>query len=223
MTDKVFKEYFSENQKEYKFTLKLAVDDVTDRMLDCLENCLARYEIKTATAFKKTPIQESPLDFPNIRHSPVHISEIVTSYPASRDFLETYISNALGITEQSVVVYSENDPRGIETEFHLDVTSPEYKENYKPVLGEEGYDGDITNDEAKELYGEEYNTEFLKQLEAVRDARTVDIIESPLSLPDENVTDDTLPSDYDDFDKQRDQNALSVFGRPPKKPEFVRK
>jgi hypothetical protein len=223
MTDKVFKEYFSENQKEYRFTLKLAVDVVTEKMMDKLESALARYEIKSATAFKRTPIQESPLDFPNVRNTPVYISEIVTVYPASRDFLETYISSALGITEQSVVVYSDNDPRGLETEFHLDVTSQEYKENYNPVLGEEGYENDITNEEASELYGEKYNTEFLKQLQAARDMRTVDIIESPLSLPEENDYAESLPSDYDSFNDQRDENSLSIFGRAPKKPSLINK
>lgn len=133
-----FKHYIM-GAKEYKYTLKIAIDDIDNRMLDKIEYCLEKYELQSASAFKKTPIQESPLDFPNVRNHAVHISELVMAYPASRDFLETLISNKLGISEQQIVVYSENDPRRAETNLHLERSSSEYKENYKAVLGEDDY------------------------------------------------------------------------------------
>jgi len=220
MSDKVFKEYLSASEKEYKFTLKLAIDEVSDRMLDMLEACLGRYDIKTATAFKKTPIQESPLDFPNVQFSPVFISEIVTTYPASRDFLETYISKAIAVSEQKVVVYSENDPRAYETEHHLMVNDPAYKENYEPVMGEEVYKDDLSNEQAANLYGDGHNTAFLKELEEVRNTRTVDIVETPLSQLE---TTDPVAADYDTFNDQKDDAALGIFGRAPAKTELINK
>lgn len=219
MVDKVFKEYYSESVKDYKFTLKLAIHEVSDCMLDCLEASLARYELVSASAFKKTPIQESPLDFPNIKNSPVHICEIVTTYPASRDFLETYLATRLGICEQSVVVYSENDPRGIETDLFLERSSPEFKENYEAKLGEEGYPDDLTNEEAKKLYGEEYNLSFLKELEEVRASRTVDIVDSPLSV-EQDI--EKPPAGYDEFNKDADKEDFGIFGRAPNKPALIR-
>ena len=116
---KGFKDYLSDAYPEYKYTIKLAVDKVTDDMLDCMENCLAKYDLKTASKFKETPIQESPLDFPNVKYSPVFISEIALQYPASRDYLKTKLSNVLGISEQMIVVYSEHDPRFAETDLYL--------------------------------------------------------------------------------------------------------
>lgn len=216
MSDKVFKEYLSTSQKDYQFTLKLAVDDVTDRMLDVLEAAFARYEIVTASAFTRTPIQESPLDFPNINNSPVYISQITTIYPASRNFLQTYIANSLRLSEQKVVIYSENDPRKYTTDFHLDVNSAEYKENYVPALGEEGYDGDITNEEASELYGEKYNMNFLQELSDARDSRVIDIVETPLSVAE---TTGDLPKDYaTSFNKaDLEDEPMGIFGRPMEK------
>ena len=73
---KGFKDYLSDAYPEYKYTVKLAVDKVTDEMLDCMETCLSKYDLKAASKFKDTPIQESPLDFPNIKNSPVFITEI---------------------------------------------------------------------------------------------------------------------------------------------------
>lgn len=215
MSNKVFKEYFADSQVDYTYTLKLAVNEVTDKMMDKLEIALGRYELVSASAFKKTPIQESPLDFPNVRNSPVFISEIKTMYPASRDFLETYISGILGISEQLVVVYSQNDPRKYTTDFYLEVSDPAYKENYKPVLGEEGYPGDVTNAEAAKMYGKEYNTGFLKELEDVCNARTIDIVETPLSVAINHDNSD-LPADYHKFNDGADTGKPSIFGRAPK-------
>jgi hypothetical protein len=215
MSNKVFKEYFAESQVDYVYTLKLAVNEVTDKMMDKLEIALGRYELVSASAFKKTPIQESPLDFPNVRNSPVFISEIKTTYPASRDFLETYISGVLGISEQLVVVYSQNDPRQSTTDMYLRTSAPDFKENYKPVLGEEGYPGDVTNAEAAKMYGKEFNTSFLKELEEVAKNRTIDIIENPLSIPSK-IDNSDLPASYDNFNKDADNGKPSIFGREPK-------
>ena len=221
MTEKVFKEYLSENQKEYKYKIKLAVEDVTPRMLDKLEMALSRYSIKSASAFKRTPIQESPLDFPNIKNMPVYISEVVTAYPASRDFLETYISGVLGLSEQAVVVYSENDPREYTTQMHLDVTSEDFKKNYKTKLGDDYYEGDITTEDVENLYGEKQISDFMKEIIASRAERTEEVVESPLSQSTE--TDNVLPSDYHDFNKDVDKENYGIFGRPPKKPELINK
>jgi hypothetical protein len=213
MERKSFMEYLAESKKEYSYTLKLAVDDVDNAMIDTIESALEPYQLISASAFRKTPIQESPLDFPNIKNSPVYISNIKMNYPASRDFLETYISGELQISEQSVVVYSENDPRELETSLHLERNSPKYKENYKPALGQEDYEGDITNDEAKKLYGEGHNDSLLKELEAVRKDRQVNIVEGPLSPS--QVLDDK--QNMDNFNDSLPKEDVGIFGRIKRK------
>src|SRR4249920_399815 len=96
--EKSFVHYVAENKTEYKYVLKFAVNEMTDEMIDLLEAGLAKYELKSASAFRKTPIQESPLDFPNVKFTPVFICDITLGYPGSLDFLRIYICNCIGIS-----------------------------------------------------------------------------------------------------------------------------
>lgn len=212
MADKSFTEYLAESVRDYEYILKLAVDDVTAGMKDILEDALGRYELLSASDFKKTPIQESPLDFPNIQFSSVYIAEIKLGYPGGRDFLETYIASSLGLTENRVVVYSDNDPRQLETELHLERSDPNYKADYKPVMGTEN-EGGPTDAEVRDIYGKGQVTNFLRELETVRNDREVTVVNNALSTP---PTNDPLPADHDNFtdEGQYEVNSKSViFGR----------
>lgn len=200
---KGFKDYLSDAYPEYKYTVKLAVDKVTDEMLDCMETCLSKYDLKAASKFKDTPIQESPLDFPNIKNSPVFITEITLQYPASRDYLQTKLSSVLSISEQNIVVYSENDPRIAETDLYLSrVVNREHEGEAK--LGKDDYKGE-EGEEAP--CHEEQRLEILKDLEQERKDR--------LKSGNEQYAeqDDVLPSDYDSFDKTKEENSPGLFGR----------
>ena len=206
-----FVSYVAAAKTEYKYVLKFAVHDMSDAMIDILETCLKKYELISASAFRKTPIQASPLDFPNVRNTPVYICDLNMGYPASLDFLRTYICNSLGISPELLAVYSENDPRQIETDLYLDRNSAEYKSKYKARLGSEH--------EATEVpaYGETYNIKFLQELEKVRKDRNTVEVETPLSL--KSKTDhSTLPGDYDSFNdpKNLKKDDMGLFGRVKK-------
>lgn len=215
-SDKSFISYVAESKPDYKYVLKFAVNEMTDHMIDCLEAALKKYELVEASSFRKTPIQESPLDFPNVRNTSVFCTDITLAYPASLDFLRTYVCNALGISPQVLAVYSGNDPRQIETDLFNERTSAEYLENYKARLGsdyEQPYD-------ASKLYGKEYNTEFLKELEKVRKEREITRVENALSQV-EKIDHTTLTKDYHGFndDKNLPKEDVGFFGRI-KRPDF---
>lgn len=205
-----FKQYVAEIKTEYKYILKFAVVEMNDYMIDQLETSLSKYDLKSASSFRKTPIQESPLDFPNSKNTPVFICDLILGYPGSLDFLRTYICNNLGISPQQLVVYSENDPRQIETDLYLDRNSPEYKEKYKTRLGSD-YE-EVLDD--KQKYGEKYNTDFLKELEKVRMERKTVTVENPLS-PAGTTDHSTLPKGYDEFNdpKNLKKDDMGLFGR----------
>jgi hypothetical protein len=216
---KSFVKYVAETKAEYNYVLKFAVFDMTDAMIDALEGCLKKYDLNTASSFRKTPIQESPLDFPNVKNTPVYMCDISMGYPASLDFLRTYICNSLNISPALLAVYSENDPRQIETDLYVDRSSPEYKEKYKARLGS---DYEEVPGAKAEAYGESYNIGFLQELEKVRKEREVTIVENPLS-PAETIDHSTLPKDYDSFNdaKNLKKDDLGLFGRV-KKPDLVK-
>lgn len=209
--NKSFVSYVAEVKKEYKYVLKFAVNDMTDGMIDILESSLKRYELKEASAFRKTPIQESPLDFPNVRNTAVYICNITMAYPASLDFLRTFICNSLGISPGLLAVYSENDPRQIETDLYIDRTSPEYKAKYKTRLGSDYEQTGVPE------YGEKYNVGFLQELEKVRKEREATVALNPLSH--ETTADHSaLPKDYDSFNdpKNLKRDDVGFFGRVKK-------
>lgn len=206
---KSFINYVAHTKPEYKYVLKFAIHDMTDQMVDSLESSLKKYDIKSASAFRKTPIQESPLDFPNVKNTPVYICDLVLGYPGSLDFLRTYICDALGISPQLLAVYSECDPRQIETDLYIDRNSEEYKKKYKTRLGS---DYEETGD--KDLFGAKYNVDFLKELEKVRKERETVIVTNSLSH-NETIDHSTLPKDYDSFndDKNLKKDDVGLFGR----------
>ena len=216
---KSFVNYVAEVKTEYKYILKFAVNEMTDSMIDTLEASLAKYDLKSASAFRKTPIQESPLDFPNVKNTAVYICDLVLGYPGSLDFLRTYICNNLGISPALLAVYSNNDPRQIETDLYIDRNSPEYRKNYKTRLGS---DYEEVPDAEQEAYGEKYNTSFLKELEQVRKDREKVVVENPLS-PAEAIDHSTLSKDYDGFNdpKNLKKDDVGLFGRI-KKPNLLK-
>ena len=207
MTERTFSDYVAEKKQSYRYTVKFAVDTVDDTMIDSLEECLSRYKILAASAFKSTPIQLSPLDFPNVKNTPVHITDIELAYPASLDFLRTHICNSLGISQQQVVVYSENDPRQIETDLFIERNSPEFKEKYKTVLGSE------YEQTAAPKYGNDYNMDFLKTLAKIQSEREITIADSPLN-PDKMPTSD-MAADYHSYldVKNTPSDDTGLFGR----------
>ena len=211
---KTFIEYLSESKKDYSYVLKLAVMEVEDKHLDMLEVALKKYELKSASSFRKTPIQECPMDFPNVKNTPVHSCDIVLGYPASLDFLKIYICNSLNISPALVAVYTKDDPRQIEMDLYAERNSPEFKDKYKPALGS---DYEETGD--KDMYGEKYNTDFLKELDRVAKERKITTVINPLSqLPSTDHSD--LTKGYDDFNSEKNiaRDELGFFGRVKKSP-----
>lgn len=217
--NKPFASYVAEVKTDYKYVLKFAVSEMNDDRIDMLEACLKKYQLKEASSFRKTPIQANPLDFPNVKNTEVHICNITLEYPASLDFLRTYICNALGLSPAVLAVYSENDPRQIETDLYVDRTSPEYKAKYKTRLGS---DYEEVPGAEEEKYGEKYNTGFLKELETVRKEREKVTVENPLS-PAQTVDHSTLPKGYDGFNdpKNLKKDDIGLFGRV-KKPNLMK-
>ena len=216
--NKRFIQYVAETKTEYKYTLKFAVPAMTEGMIDCIETALKKYELKEASAFKETPIQENPLDFANIRNMPVFIAEITMGYPSSLDFLQVLLGNALGVSTGQIAVYSENDPRQIETDLFLERSSPDFKKDYVAVLDPNHPDYNPVFAEAAkgEYYGESYNTPFLQELARVKQEREITEIENALSRK-ETVDNSTLPKGYNNFNDpsnlpKRDDN-IGLFGR----------
>ena len=210
-----FATYVAEVKTDYEYVLKFAVPEMTDGMIDMLEHCLLRYDLKKASPFRKTPIQENPLDFPNAKNVPVFICDIVLGYPASMDFLRTHICNALTMSPQLLAVYTKNDPRQIETDLYVERTSPDFKKDYETRLGSfhEPMEGEGKG------YGDDYNKTFLKELEKVRKDRKIVTVTNPL-IPAQKEDTSMLPKGYEDWNAEKNFNRddEGLFGRVKRPP-----
>lgn len=173
----VFKEYYLvESAKEYKYRIKLAVNDLSTEQKSALEDALSKFDVRSVGQFTQSPIQQSPLDFPNVRNTQVYTTEIVLGYPVTVDALRVFLSDKVAINQQEIAVYNEYDPRDKNTEEAIAIEAGKDGE-YVPALGTE-YPAD-----EKPAYGAEYNEKFLKELSDIRKERATVEVENPLMQP----------------------------------------
>lgn len=169
---KRFVEYYDSFKKEYEFTIKIASNDLSEEQVGCIEDALKRYDLKSVSSVKKTPIQKSPLDFPNVRDSEVHIMVVKIEYPVTPDALCREVAEVAKVPQNCVAIYTANDPRH---QYTKEVTEEETA--YVPKLGSP------EKWETEPAYGEEYNTSFLQALEKTRKEKEQLVVTNSL-IPD---------------------------------------
>ena len=153
---KNFKEHLQESilAKKYDFRVKVAGGFTADQEAK-LKTMLERFKID---AFKKvgtTPIQQLPLDFPQLKNCEVNIYEVTLDYPTTQQELTEYLTQGLEVSRQNLVVRRPGEPS--EEYQHEEpkrdgalLNDPDYKEAGSPKF--------------EEYYGTEYNKSFVKEL-----------------------------------------------------------
>jgi len=151
---KNFKEYLSESKRQYDFRVKVAGDFTTEQETK-MKTLLDRFTVDKFKKVGKTPIQELPLDFPQVKNCEVSIYEVVLNYPTTSHELTELLANDLGIGRKHVVVRSPVEP------------SEEYQQPIEPREGALLNDPDYKeagNPKFEDFYGDKYNSGFLKEL-----------------------------------------------------------
>ena len=151
---KTFKEYLSESKKQYDFRVKVAGDFTTEQE-DTLKTLLGRYSLSGFKKTAKTPIQELPLDFPQVKNCEVSIYEVSVDYPTTQHELIEYLTAELGVNKQNLVVRNPGEP------------TEEYQTPVEPREGALLDDPDYKeagNAQFEDYYGDKYNTGFVKEL-----------------------------------------------------------
>jgi len=158
MTD--FKQYLAESTKEYNYKIKVA-GDLSEDFGSKLETVLKKYEVKTLSKGKKTPIQELPLDFPNIKNQAVTIFELTTMYPASVFEMRALVADSMRLHPDQIVVRKPGEP----TEDYQEEmkAKTEKKSEFKSMLQDIEYK-DAPKVKADEIYGDKANQSLLKEL-----------------------------------------------------------
>ena len=157
------KHYLNESAKEYDFKIKIA-GDIADDFATRMETALQKYDVKKLSAGKKTPIQEHPLDFPQLKNIQVNIFDLTTNYPVSAHALKEYVADYMRLSPAMVVVKKPGEPS---EEYQADMNK---KSEYKNMLNtiEMGSASDV---KPEEMFGDKANMSLLKELLKDRDER----------------------------------------------------
>jgi len=152
---KSFRSYLVESEQTYKFRIKMA-EKCDDETMDALETALQKYDIKSMSKPKKTPIQEHPMDFQTLQNAEVFIMDTELQYPVTAHQLYEYISQVVGVPASHLVVINQDNPEEIAREEAL----KEEGEEYETLLG-----SDYKEEKQDPTFGDAYNENMLKSLE----------------------------------------------------------
>ena len=156
---KSFRSYLVESEQTYKFRIKMA-EKCSDETMDALETALQKYDMKSMSKPKKTPIQEHPMDFQTLTNAEVFIMDTELQYPVTAHQLYEYISQTVGVPASHLVVINHDHPEEIAREEAL----KEEGDEYEAKLDDSEYK-DADKIKAEDHFGDKYNENMLKDLE----------------------------------------------------------
>ena len=184
---KLLNEYITESfKKEYGYRVKFAADCGAEHMAK-VESCLAKYNLVSATPWKRLPIQENPMEFQRLKGvnvtSEVCSTDVVLKYPVNQRILEVLVCVEMNMNHDHVLCYGVNDPRRIESEMaekrladdkDRSVEIPEAQlEEVDSTEGQEHYTAQ-NEDLDLAVFGEEYNSKFLAELQRIKAEKGAD-------------------------------------------------
>lgn len=155
-----FREILNESKKTYSFKIGLAgelPEDVADR----LKTALGRYVIVNMSSGKKTPIQERPLEFPNLQNTEITYYDVELEYPTTNAVLEEYLGHSCSMPASHIRVRNAHDP------LVVDQKTVDTNEPYQPLLTTEHIDAPS----AQQDVGQNRVMDLLKELETARKQR----------------------------------------------------
>jgi hypothetical protein len=172
---KTFKEYLTESKKVYSFKVKVA-GELPEKFQEGLTTRLGRCGVMSVKKLTTTPIQESPLDFPELKNMEVTVFEVICEYPVTSPELSVEIKN-MGLDEACYRVRGSNEP----TEQEQILANAEL--TGEALLDENDLDAANTKIKHKDYFGDEFNKGFLKDLSKAAKDRKKDGVQTEYKLP----------------------------------------
>ncbi len=155
-----FKDILAESKKVYPFKIGVA-GELPEGFTDHLETSLQKFNVSKMTSGKKTPIQERPLDFPQLQNTEVTYFEVELTYPTTVQVLQEYVGKCCNIPQSHIIVRNPNEPQEL-------YQNAKESEVYEPMLTKE----DMGGESAQKSVGENRVMDLLKELEKARKERT---------------------------------------------------
>lgn len=148
---KSFKEYLIESKQTYEFKIKLAGDH--EDCVDKIKSALKQFNVESVSDVKRTPIQETQIDFPEHSNINVTVCDVVCAYPTTSLQIRNLVAEALNLTHTCVKVRNIKEQEEDELNHQYDEKSGE------ALLGTD-YEKSMHQD----LVGEKQKMNLLKEL-----------------------------------------------------------
>lgn len=172
---KSFVDYLTESEKTYFFKVGIA-GNIPEGFEDTLETDLQKFALKNMTAGKRTPIQERPMDFPNLQNMEVTYYDLELAYPTTNQVLEEYIGQCSRIPRSYVRVVNPH-ARDVADGDQTGEARTESEGPYEALLNSE-YKDPVSSEAAQQNVGANKVMDLLKELEKARKERENDPMEA---------------------------------------------
>ena len=163
-----FDKFLTEAKKVYPFKIGIA-GELPEGCEDILKTCLEKYGVNNITSGKKTPIQERPLDFPQLQNMEVTYFETELNYPTTSQVLQEYLGQCCGIDQSYIIVRNPMEPQ---EQYQEETQDGEYVAKLTtPELESVDGQGEVAGNRVMDL---------LKELETARKVRGFDTVDGPV-------------------------------------------
>lgn len=171
---KSFKEYLTENKKLYSFKIKIA-GDLPEDFVNTLKARLDRCGLKTLAETAKTPVQQVPMDFPELKNLEVRVFDAMCEYPITAPEI------AKELTEMGMDA-SRFRVRGVGEPSEMDQVQAMTAPSGDALIADNEYkeSGKIKH---KDYFGDEFNKGFLRDLQKVSKERLKEQGKGEYKLP----------------------------------------
>lgn len=181
---KTLREYIETLQQKHDVRIKLACE-CSDDMCDKIEKHLEKYDAEKISRPSKTILMRRPLDFPNMEMAEVYIIDFTATLPVSPEMLRQELVRILNISESEIVVRMADEPRETEADANAEEEKPGSEK--KPAITGTDYTKEEAPDKkATDLFGDKYNSAFLKELKKLSDDRKKEL-KTPKVIKDPDV------------------------------------
>jgi hypothetical protein len=160
----MLEKYLTESKKVYEFKIGVA-GELPEGFEDRLETVMQKFSVASMSTGKKTPIQERPLDFPQLQNTEVTYYEVAVNYPTTVQVLQEYLGKVCSVDQSHIIVRNVNEPQ---EEYQAEANAQDV---YEPKLTTELESADP---KAQESVGGERIMNLLKELETARKEREHD-------------------------------------------------
>lgn len=156
-----FKEYLTESQKTYAFKVKVA-GPVPEKFVENTKARLAKYGCSKFEQTSTTPIQATPLDFPELCNVEVTMFEAECSYPVTPPELLMAIRSSVAISETHIRVRNFREAEELEA---IDSLVGDAAEKKKTALLNDPAYKEAEKVKSKNYFGDDFNKALLKDLQ----------------------------------------------------------